>query len=369
MRRAAPNQLGIAIALIVVALFGASYWIELNDPNRRPKKPEPSPDETAKATAQERMSPHQLELIPALKNGQLAGAFSGNGLNQLSMTLTNLSGSTGRTVLLPGLVFTAPDNAVQVVCTGSTEIILKPGTEERFTVPSAALRLRNTPGNHVLLPSETRLPSLEPLWPTLTRFPDATPGTIQTAILLLTEDPTLAHFAKFALSPTERPKTPVPETFKTDTQDIILALVVLSKAVPEKYFKLIDSAQLRLEALIDARAHDAAIVFYNIDPDQQRDFWRTELAHGDPSTRHYALYGIARYYPDLAYEMLPKWIIEPRTPMVYRQHAAYALAEIPRPEALRALVQLQAQVASEPDIRRVVERALVLSQERQPVVR
>jgi hypothetical protein len=365
MRRAAPNQLAIAVVLIIISLVGASYWIDLNDPTKRPKKVE----QVASAkTPEPKAEPLQVEFIPGLRNGQLAGAFAGNGRERLTLTLHNLATESIKTTLPKGLIFTTADNAAQVVCTSETRIQLKPNEEFRSAVPSAAIRMANVIGEHILLPSETRLPALEPLWPALDRLPDASPGTIQTAVLLLMEDPSLAAFATFPLAASEKPKGKPTDAFAVPTEDIIVALNILSKVAPEKGFGLIGSAQLRLEALINPKSHDAALMFYNIDRDQEWDFWRTELAHGDPSMRHYALYGIARYYPDIAYEMLPKWIGEARTPLVFRQHAAFALAEIPRPEALRALTKLHAQLATDAQMRPVMDKALSLAQARQTQV-
>ncbi len=359
MRRVAPNNLAIAAAIIIVALLGASYWVELSSPERK-KQPKPTPAQktTTAASATNVPAVKELELIAALRNKQLAATFSGNGRESLVVALRNLTDAPVQTTFLPGQIFTTADSAAQIVCTQTTTLTVPAMQADRSRIPSAAIRLSNTLGNYVFLPAETRLPSLEPLWPALARFPNATPATIQTAILLMLEDPPLAHFAKFALSASETLQPPPPDTFKVETQDIILALGILAKATPEKYFKLLDSAQLRLEALINPRSHDAAIVFYNINPDHQFDFWRTELAHGDPSTRHYALYGIARYYPDVAYEMLPKWILETRTPGIYRQHAAYALAEIPSTEALKALTQLRAQLSGDQSIAPALEIAI-----------
>ncbi len=359
MRRAAPNNLAIAVVVIILALLGASYWIELSSPERR-KKSEPTPERKPATTSSQADSPppKNVDLIPAVRDQQLAATFSGNGRESLVVDLRNLTNSTLKTTILPGQIFTTADSAAQIVCTQTTALTVPSKQINRSRIPSAAIRLSNTLGNYVFLPAETRLPSLEPLWSALARFPDATPATIQTAILLMLEDPPLAHFAKFQLSAKEKIKSTPPDTFKVATQDIILALGILTKAVPEKYFRLIESSQLRLEALIDPKSHDAAIVFYNINPEHQFDFWRTELAHGDPSTRHYALYGIARYYPDVAFEMLPKWIREPRTPAIYRQHAAYALAEIPSTEALKALTQLRAQLNADESIVPALDAAL-----------
>ena len=57
------------------------------------------------------------------------------------------------------------------------------------------------------------------------------------------------------------------------------------------------------------------------------DDWKNELLNGDQGTRHYALYGIARFYPEIALQMLPNWAREKRTARVFRLAAVQALAK------------------------------------------
>ena len=52
------------------------------------------------------------------------------------------------------------------------------------------------------------------------------------------------------------------------------------------------------------------------------------------------LYGIARFYPEIALEMLPKWAREKRTTQIFRLTAVQALAETQRSEALPVLASL-----------------------------
>ncbi len=363
MSRHGPRNLAVAFAFVLLCLFGASIWIEMSDAGRRELRagratPQPAQQVEAAPEAEE------TEFIAALRAGGLKGAFEGDGVRRLGVRLQNSAPQPVRTAIHAGTIFTTPDSVVQMVTTRTVPVELDAGESRAITIPSSALRLSNAPGAYALLPSETRLPVLERLWPALDKYSDASPETIQTAVLLLVEDPPLAHLARFKLSPSERLDPAPPKTFKVDTQDLMVALIVVTDVVPEKALTLFDSAQLRLESLIDPRSHDAALMFYNIDSDREWDFWKTELLHGDPATRHYALYGIARYFPETAFDMLPRWIMEPQAPLLFRQHAAYALAEIPREEVVRTLVQLESRLGAEPKLRTVVGRAADLARQR-----
>ena len=95
--------------------------------------------------------------------------------------------------------------------------------------------------------------------------------------------------------------------------------------------------QLKIEAMIDPLSHAAALHYYNIPTDKEWAYWRDELQSGDASTRHYALYGIGRYFPDVAMEMLPTWARTRHLSTLYRTSAIQAMAETHRPEAISVL--------------------------------
>ena len=86
--------------------------------------------------------------------------------------------------------------------------------------------------------------------------------------------------------------------------------------------------------------------------------WRHELLEGDPGTRHYALYGIARFYPDVALQMMPRWALEQRTASHYRRAAIGALALTQRAEAGAILRTLERDLAQKGDLAPTVGPAL-----------
>jgi hypothetical protein len=115
--------------------------------------------------------------------------------------------------------------------------------------------------------------------------------------------------------------------------------------------------------------------YYDISPDTEWEYWRKELLQGEASTRHYALYGIARFYPEIALEMHPKWARETRTTPVFRMAAVQALAETQRPEALPLLRELAAELGLTTELGRAaagaaeyLESRLAEDAAKQPVV-
>jgi len=187
---------------------------------------------------------------------------------------------------------------------------------------------------------------LDSLLSYLGEHPEISPGAIQTAVLALTENLPLSAFATFAQPGTDLPTQFDTSAFKADTADIISALSILRiLGLRDEQLALTIDPQLKIEAMIDPMAHAYAMRYYGIKYEQEWLFWRDELLKGNPATRHYALHGIARYYPEVALVMLPQWAREPRTEQVYRISAIQALSETGRTEAVSILRQFQLEFA------------------------
>src|SRR4029450_13824235 len=120
--------------------------------------------------------------------------------------------------------------------------------------------------------------------------------------------------------------------------------------------------QLKLEMMIEPLCREGAQRFYGITRAAEWGFWKNGLRKGDPSTRHYALFGIARFYPDIALEMLPKWAREDKTQNVLRISAIQALSDTQRPEALPILQRLTDELGANTELgRTAASSAKVLS--------
>jgi hypothetical protein len=133
-----------------------------------------------------------------------------------------------------------------------------------------------------------------------------------------------------------------------ETSELIGALTALRECGARvESLALANDSQLKLELMIEPLTREAAKRFYGISEETEWEFWKHELLQGDPSTRHYALFGIARFYPEIALEMLPKWVREAKTHPVYRLSAIQAIADTQKPEALSLLRQLASELGAE----------------------
>ena len=110
--------------------------------------------------------------------------------------------------------------------------------------------------------------------------------------------------------------------------------------------------------MIDPLAHAAALHYYDFSNDQEWAYWRDELQKGDLSTRHYALYGIGRYFPEVALQMLPDWARAAQLSPLMRTSAIQAMAETHRPEAISVLQELVSEFGAATELGQSARKAI-----------
>ena len=190
--------------------------------------------------------------------------------------------------------------------------------------------------------------------------PEISRDAIQTAVLLLTENAPLGMFAKFNLLSGDGAPAPVAATaYRVNTGEILAAFSLLKDAgYPRMNLIAAQEPQLKIEAMIDPLAHAAAAHYFNLSREQEWAYWRDELSKGDLSTRHYALYGIGRYYPDVALQMLPDWARAAQLSALMRTSAIQAMAETHRPEAISVLQQLVSEFGAATELGQSARKAM-----------
>jgi len=283
--------------------------------------------------------PENIELNTAIDRGLLTAEFEGNGRERVTAALTSKAPMSFQLKVFAGQMF---DNGLSsVIVVRSAEVQVVPGKPVSLPLETAATRSANKVGDAVFHVSYGRMPRLEPLLAYVGQHPELSAPAIQTAIMALTENLPLSAVSKFASASGDLPSRFDTSAFRVDTFDILKALNALREiGVKDNAIAMTIDPQLKIEAMIEPLTRAIAMRYYGIAPENEWTYWKTELLNGDPSTRHYALYGIARFYPDIALDMLPKWARETKTKTVFRMSAIQALADTQRPEALPILRQL-----------------------------
>lgn len=285
----------------------------------------------------------RYSLREAVKDSKIDVEFRGNGREKVIVKVTNRTSERIRIHFEGGDLFHSGSNRVVMLRPDQVEWAPSETREDEFA--SAAIRSAN---QIVEAPYELEpitLPDLDELMVYVKANPEISTPAIQTAILAMMENLPLRAFARFANAGADLPTQFDTSAFTVETVDIIAALALLKKiGVPHERLALAVDPQLRIEAMIDPMARALAMQYFRIPYEAEWEFWKKELLNGTNNTRHYALYGIARFYPDVAINMMPRWAREERTDLVFRQSAINALAETRRPEALSALRQLAYQM-------------------------
>ena len=312
--------------------------------------------ESRSAQAQPEATRLTVDLISALQDGTLTAEFRGNARQRLRMMATNRATQAVRLSVPAGQVFESANGLVVVL--RARIIDFRPGETrlEEFSTVATASTNRVADATFVL--STASQPKLQALLEFLTDHPEVSTPAAQTAALAILENLPAGAFAKFAEVGNDLPEQWDTTGFKVETVDIIQALIVLrGLGMPDEQLAITVDPQTKIEAMIDPLAHAVAMRYYGIQREAEWAYWKHELLEGDPSTRHYALHGIARYFPDVALPMLPRWVRETRTSQVFRMTAIQALAETQRTEALPILRELEHELGPDTELGKAASQA------------
>ena len=202
--------------------------------------------------------------------------------------------------------------------------------------------------------------ALRPLVELLAHKQNVSPAVAQTAVLIVNDDAPLDMIASFPrLQPPALVNTADERPFSVSPADLIASLRLIQEAgLDPAKSALMSEPQLKVMTLLDPESHAAAMEFYGLSDQTEWSYWKKQLLDGDPALRHYAFYGIARYYPAVALDMLPRWVRDPGVYRSYRLSAAWALALVDDARAPQTLQGLRQEFQADAGLRQTLDRAL-----------
>ena len=299
----------------------------------------------------------KTDVLAATQQGVVQATLMGNGRERISAHLRNNSPAPLCVRIPAGQVLESGRN--RVVVTRTAEVELMPAKSADIILSTAALHSSNTVVNAPYRLSYAGADRLDAFLAWAADHTEVSAHAMQTAVLALTENLPLNAVAKFAPA-NGTAGTAGNDAFRAETGDILAALTALRESgVKMETIAMTVDQQLRIEAMIEPLSREAAKRYFGISEEREWDFWKHELLEGSPTTRHYALFGIARFYPDIALEMLPKWAREAQTHPVYRTAAVQALADTQRAEALPLLRQIAAEVGPQTELGKTAAQAAI----------
>jgi len=288
----------------------------------------------------------ELNLPTAVQQGLVECLWRGNGKDRLVMDARNVSGEPLRLHLAAGQLLASVDSTVVVLKAQTLDFA--PATERHDEFQTVATSAANRVAGAEFHLSAGTLPDLDKLFTYVAAHGDASAAAVQTATLILTENLPLSAFAKFNELSAGAENITESQDFKVETADILSALIIIKNLGIDRPLAVTIDPQLEVEAMIDGEAHGIAVSYYGIN--NEWSYWKNQLLQGDPSTRHYALYGIARVYPDVALQMLPKWARQETMSPVYRMSAVEALAQTGKADAIPILRELEREFGGTSDL-------------------
>lgn len=316
----------------------------------------------SKPSATQRQPAVRLDIADTASRG-LESRFYGNGRENLQLRLRNPNSQEWLVRIRRGAVV---ENATAtVVILADAEISVGPGEEKLSYLKSAAVFSTNPVGELDFGLAARRFPKLDPLLEYFATHKELSQQSIQTAVLVLMENLPLGAFAKFSQKGGVISEALGTTAYTAELENILRALIML-RAVGCRTEELAISIdpQLKIEAMIDPRTKELAMSYYQIDPKNEWAYWKNELLNGDPATRHYAFYGIARFYPETALKMLPQWAKEPKVDNTCRLSAIQALGEIAMPQAVILLDKLSSECGSQTELGKAASQASESSKKR-----
>jgi hypothetical protein len=288
----------------------------------------------------------ETDILAAVQQGTIEATLRGNGRERVCVKLRNNSPAPMRVTIATGQVLEGGRNRVVVTRAAIAELM--PARTVVLDLATAALNSSNIVGDASYKLSYRTADRVDGFLQWAGEHGVISAPAMQTAILAITENLPLKSLAKFAAT---GPAENNADAFRVETGDLLAALTALRDyGAKMETLALAADPQLRIEAMIEPLSREAAKRYYGITEGMEWEFWKRELLEGNPSTRHYALFGIARFYPDVALDMLPKWAREPQTHPVFRLAAVQALADTQRAEALPILRQIATEVGPTTDL-------------------
>lgn len=351
----------IIVVVIIGILLAAGFALSHSIFSKKSRNGLAANGDAKDAAAQHSAEVKLVTLREIMADKKTLAVFTGNGRDQLDATITNHENSPLAVLVKAGDIFSSNDGSVIVV--RNKTISIADGASVKARIDTAALSSSNLVQSSMYRLTDQHLPMLQKLLNYIQLQPELSLTTIQTAVLAMTDNLPLGAFAKFTQIGGNLPEKLDTNAFRVDTRDIVMALIVLRETgVPDASLALTVDPQLKAEAMIDPLAHALAMRYYGITDKTEWDYWKNELLNGNPSTRHYALFGIARYYPDTAVKMLPDWARAAQLPMPFRVSAIDALAETNEADAVPALQRLVYEFGDKSELSNEAQKALAYLQ-------
>jgi hypothetical protein len=233
--------------------------------------------------------PAPTPLAAAVEGRKIVVEASGNGREQLTVSLRNPSPEPITVAIPAGLIATGDSAASRVIVLRAATVAVPGRGAVDVSMPAAALSSKTAAAPQRYRLEGASEPRLAALLKTLADQPDAPRPTMQLAVLAIMEDIHFAEWRRFLGTSGEAQPTPAEVTQAID------ALGLLRTAAPQQTFALGNDSELKLRALRNPWSRAKAVALYGLDsgvdpivPDL-RQLLHTQAGDNCPTCRQRAL--------------------------------------------------------------------------------
>jgi hypothetical protein len=205
-----------------------------------------------------------VPLAAALESKQLLAEVSGNGRDQLSLTLRNAS-SRGVAVTIPaGLIAEGRTTPDRVVVLRKADANVPPQSAVEVALPVAALSSKSNATTQPFALTPAGEPRLTPLLNYLAGQPDAPRSTAQLAVFCLLENISYGQWIQFLSSASAGTTPGEPHPTPAEITQAVDVLGLLRQVAPQQAFALATDSELKLRALRNPWCRVKAMQIYGL---------------------------------------------------------------------------------------------------------
>ncbi len=277
----------------------------------------------------------------AAEEAELVATFRSSGDDSLILQLVNQKTVADRFELAAGTVFQSFGSFILLIDPLNHSI--EPGDTREINLRVVPLGLDNQVADGAYRQIEDIPEQLQPLAKAIQGSISWKEEDLRLAAIILFNNPALGEVADFPVAESIiQTNSDTPAAARRSALELINALLLLKDlGIDTAGLKLAGDTQLQLETMVKENSNLIARKFYGLENRLQHwNYWKSILVKGDGRFRHYSLYGIGRFFPDVALKMMPDWAKNRRITPIYRLSAVYALGLTEKTEALQQLESL-----------------------------
>jgi hypothetical protein len=198
-------------------------------------------------------------LSAAVEARTLSVEAKGNGRDQLTVSLKNVTGAPATVAVPAGTIATGAKGVSRVIVLREATATVPAGGAVDVSLPVVALSSKNGAVEQAFTLQAGTEPRLTGLLKALADQPDAPRATVQLSVLALIEDMNFAQWRQFLRTAATAQPTPAEVTQAVD------AMGLLRQAAPQGTFALANDTELKLRALRNPWSRGKAMALYGLD--------------------------------------------------------------------------------------------------------